>query len=118
MTEGNSGHGDQDHAMTAQECAGGTPLSDRLTASRECDAEIAVDVLGFVYEKRARDRQEWFYAPDGKRKYAKYFGGTQPALPRFTTSLDAAASLYLDIPARIPSDPLECCREALKQRGL
>lgn len=80
-------------------------LSDRLTASRECDAEIAV-ALGMY--------PGWTNRRDGS------FVGTQVVKQcyHYTTSLDAAASLYLDKPTMIPSDPLECCRDALKQRGL
>lgn len=119
-------------------------LSDRLTASRECDAEIMFDLyampvgvstkdggpvgyiwpednpswnLGIRFAGRTRD---WF---EGGEKLVIERDGAfvlmnDLRIPRLTTSIDAAASLYLDKPAMIPSDPLECCRDALKQRGL
>ena len=122
-------------------------LSDRLTTSRECDAEIMFDLyavpvgvstkdggpvgyiwpednpswnLGIRFPGRSRD---WFKDTGEGEKIVIERGRAlvlmnSLRIPKLTTSLDAAASLYLTLPDRIPSDPLECCREALKQRGL
>lgn len=96
-------------------------LSDRLTASRECDAEI-YQTLNPHMRVIPDDTSNRFYDPNktNPRTAARYFlsGGATGVALRYTTSLDAAASLYIDKPAMIPSDPLECCRAALKQRGL
>jgi hypothetical protein len=35
----------------------------------------------------------------------------------FTESLDAAMSLYLQVPERVPSDPRKAAAEALRQRA-
>ncbi len=89
-------------------------LSDRLDASRERDAEIADAVKwwpdGFT-------RIDWC-GPDRRWHDRKGMTAQSIDCPSYTTSLSAAASLYLDKPERIPSDPVKCCEEALKQRGL
>ena len=86
-------------------------LSDRLTASRECDAEIARALgWGCVITDPVCDGMWVCWRKE-------YRSGEWIMLKPYTTSLDAAASLYLDKPTMIPSDPLECCRAALKQRG-
>lgn len=38
-------------------------------------------------------------------------------LPHYTTSIDAAKSLYPVVPEMMPSDPLKACVEALKARA-
>lgn len=103
-------------------------LSTRLTASRECDAEIAVAArqLLSMAADWALKFPKWKAAtvPKGRvntignvNGNGDYISGHFTSKP-YTTSLDAAASLYATLPAMIPSDPLECCRDALKQRGL
>lgn len=92
------------------------PLSDRLTASRECDAEIAL--LAHVDRDGLAFRTERVKGPDAYRVVFESRVSQIYAVKQYTTSLDAAVSLYPTPPVMIPSDPLECCREALKQRGL
>ncbi len=38
-------------------------------------------------------------------------------IPRYTTSLDAAVTLYKEKPQNIPSDPMKVCAEALRHAG-
>ena len=38
-------------------------------------------------------------------------------LPHYTTSLDAALTLYWKKPNKMPTDPIKACIEALNQRG-
>lgn len=60
---------------------------------------------------------------EGKR-FVKYMGQDVPfeewakahARP-YTRSLDAAVSLYSNVPKSIPSDPRKCCADALKQKS-
>jgi hypothetical protein len=61
---------------------------------RELDAAIAVASGQYVFEKRGRDRQEWFYSTT--RDYDRrclYYGGTARPLEAYTASIDAAFTL-------------------------
>ena len=44
--------------------------------------------------------------------------GSYGAQPAYTASLDAAMSLYITIPERIPSNPRLATAEALRQRAI
>ena len=44
--------------------------------------------------------------------------GSYGAQPTYTASLDAAMSLYITIPERIPSNPRLATAEALRQRAI
>jgi hypothetical protein len=67
-------------------------LIARLAAAtgpdRELDREIA-PFLGWVREKRGRDRREWWYRPSGGRAYTWY----EDHCPQYTASIDAALTL-------------------------
>ncbi len=43
--------------------------------------------------------------------------GDRDPTPRFTTSLDAAMTLYVNAPERVPSNPRLAAAEALRQRA-
>jgi hypothetical protein len=74
-------------------------LSDRVEAlagpDRAIDAEIAVASGFYVYEKRGRDRQEWFYPTNGESYFKRsiHYGSTGLTLERYTADLNAALSL-------------------------
>lgn len=71
-------------------------LIDKVRAcggpDRELDAALATTVGGYVFEKRDRDRKEWFYPIDG-RSGRKDLHGAYGALLRYTASIDAALAL-------------------------
>ena len=73
-------------------------LAERVEAldgpDREVDAAIALATGQYVYEKRGRDRQEWFYSTT--RSYERrslYYGGTCCPLEEYTADMNAAMSL-------------------------
>jgi hypothetical protein len=69
---------------------------------RELDAAIAVASGQYVFEKRGRDRQEWFYSTT--RDYDRrclYYGGTARPLEAYTASIDAALTL---VPAELANN--------------
>ena len=39
------------------------------------------------------------------------------SVPAYTSSIDAAMQLYLEVPERVPSDPRKATAEALRQRA-
>jgi len=58
---------------------------------------------------------------DSEIHHAKCGGvgtGSYGTEPRYTASLDAAMSLYITIPERIPSNPRLATAEALRQRAI
>jgi len=76
-------------------------LAERVEAldgpDREVDAAIALATGQYVYEKRGRDRQEWFYSTT--RSYERrslYYGGTCCPLEEYTADMNAAMSLASD----------------------
>ncbi len=72
-------------------------LADRIEAategSRELDRAIATALLG--------------------RPYISF---QDAPIPHYTSSVDAALSLYLRVPDRVPSNPRLAAAEALRQR--
>ena len=85
-------------------------------ADRELDAAIAVavsdDVGAWVVEPSPSSlfshQPGWFCTSDNRSHKA----------PAYTASLDAAMSLYITIPERIPSNPRLATAEALRQRAI
>lgn len=83
-------------------------LEEATEGSRELDAEIALTVFPALMECRSDPEQgegHWIHPRYGKTYALDY-----------TTSIDAAATLYPEMPERVPSDPLNACIEALKAR--
>jgi len=76
-------------------------LAERVEAltepDREVDSLIAVASGQYVYEKRGRDRQEWFYSTSCRYdRRALYYGGTCRPLEAYTADMNAAMSLAGD----------------------
>lgn len=83
---------------------------------RELDAMIAVAV-DFVGEDSNPPSARALHTDFGGSNSFADIGKHWPRLPPYTASLDAAMSLYLRVPERIPSNPCLAAAEALRQRA-
>jgi len=102
-----------------------TGLIERLEATQSGSRELDFDILGIIDPEThgeirsvQRDRklksgfnEHLFWFDDGEG-----FSGTI-LVPAYTTSVDAALSLYIKRPERVPSDPRLACIGALKARA-
>lgn len=76
-------------------------LIERLEAAtgpdRELDVAIGLSLSLFVFERRGRDKLEWYYPTwedaGAYEKYSTYYGSTGRQFPAYTSDLNAALAL-------------------------
>ena len=103
-------------------------LAERVEAatrgSDELDAHIRCALFGKPnnFVKQSHINGAWcVWRIDGAGREVAWDGNGLTQLQRlgaFTASLDAAMSLYITIPERIPSNPRLATAEALRQRAI
>ena len=108
-------------------------LEQATEGSRELDAAIRFavfdDMVRCNYEegsyckdagKPDHDNEngcgKWLGLHDERSSYPFHFEDDD-RLPHYTTSLDAALTLYVRVPNMIPSNPIDTCIEGLRQRA-
>ena len=99
-------------------------LAERVEAlegpCRETDVAVLSALGTHVLEKQAGDRKPWWYIKGtDRRAYGSDSGlnSYPPPVPRYTTSLDAAKTLYPVLPDTIPSCPRKATAAALRARA-